>query len=67
MKPERWHRIEELFLAARELDDDDRAALFDRECADDAQLRREVETMLAAAVADPDFLETPPSAHPLEP
>lgn len=67
MKPERWQRIEHLFLAARGLDAGERSALLDRECADDVELRREVETLLAAAEAEPDFLETPPSAHPLEP
>jgi hypothetical protein len=63
MNPERWQRIESLFHAARALDPDARAAFLVRECATDAELRREVETLLAAAEADPDFLEAAPLAR----
>lgn len=63
MNPERWRRIEDLFLAARELDADAREALLARECAGDAELRHEVESMLAAADAEPDFLEDAPIAR----
>jgi hypothetical protein len=64
---ERWRRIEGVFLAARELDADARPAFLARECAGDRDLRREVETLLAAAEAEPDYLETPPTARPAGP
>jgi len=70
VNPERWRRVEDLFLAARELDTDAREALLSSECADDPGLRREVETLLDAAEAEPDFLEAAPVARvqpPAEP
>src|SRR5690349_13325947 len=46
MTPQRWSRIETLFEAAADLAPEARAALLDRECADDAGLRTEIEKML---------------------
>ena len=52
MNPQQYQRVKELFLAACELDegrglDESRVAAFlDRECADDPQLRQEVESLL---------------------
>jgi tetratricopeptide (TPR) repeat protein len=46
-KPNRYERVHELFAAACDLDPDERAALLDRACAGDLDLRREVESMLA--------------------
>jgi tetratricopeptide (TPR) repeat protein/tRNA A-37 threonylcarbamoyl transferase component Bud32 len=51
--PQRWARIEELFEAAASLDPAARTTLLDRECADDATLRREVERMIGADTAPP--------------
>src|ERR1043166_25364 len=48
MTPQRWSRIETLFEAAADLAPDARAALLNRECAGDAELRVEVERMLGA-------------------
>jgi tetratricopeptide (TPR) repeat protein len=45
---ERWQRARALFEQSVELDATARAALLDAECADDAALRREVESLLAA-------------------
>lgn len=53
MDPERWQRIQDLFAAGAELDDAGRAALLDRECAGDLELRRSVERLYASdAVVD---------------
>ena len=35
MNPERWEQIDELFLAALEYDDEERAAFLDEECGGD--------------------------------
>jgi serine/threonine-protein kinase len=47
-EPERWARLESLFEIAIDLDADERRALLDRECADDPELRRDLERMLTA-------------------
>jgi len=49
LNPERWAQIEELFHRAAECAPEQRARLLDRECADDSQLRREVEELLGNA------------------
>jgi len=49
MHPERWRRLVELFEAASRLVAADRPAFLERACGGDAELRREVESLLAAA------------------
>jgi len=44
----RWQRIDELYAAAGELPADQRAAFLDGQCEGDADLRHELETLLAA-------------------
>ena len=59
MKPERWRQIERLFQTALELDAAERAAFLGEACAGDEELRREVESLLAAneqAKQSDDFL-----------
>jgi tetratricopeptide (TPR) repeat protein/TolB-like protein len=46
MRPERWRRLEDLFELAIEHDPHSRADFLARECADDPELRREVEEVL---------------------
>lgn len=58
MTPERWRVIDAVLRDALTLAPIDRAAHVAQACADDADLRREVESLLAASVAD-DFLERP--------
>ena len=48
MNPERWRQIEELYQAAWERDAAERAAFLVEACAGDEELRREVESLLAA-------------------
>jgi len=45
--PEQFQRVEELFFAARELSALEQAEFLARECADDAEVRAEVERMLS--------------------
>lgn len=47
MTPQRWERIEQLFHSAAERTAEERAAYLEVACAGDAELRREVESLLA--------------------
>jgi eukaryotic-like serine/threonine-protein kinase len=55
--PERWTHIESVFLRALELARGERSSFLDEACADDHELRREVESLLREHEAEPDFLE----------
>jgi serine/threonine protein kinase len=60
MEPDRWRRVKAIFDAAvEEPHAEARAALLDGECAGDAGLRREVETLLESHGRAESFLETP--------
>ena len=48
MKPERWRQVDQLFHSALEREPEERAAFLDQACGGDAELRREVESLLAA-------------------
>jgi eukaryotic-like serine/threonine-protein kinase len=48
MTPERWAQVGGIYHDALELDAGERAAFLDRVCGGDAELRREVESLLAA-------------------
>jgi len=56
--PERWSRIKEIFGAARERPEWQRAAFLDAACDGDAGLRAEVAALLAEGVVD--SLSVPP-------
>jgi len=51
-----WRRVEELFHAALDLDEQDRAAFLGRVCGPDLSLRKEVESLLDSAGKPIDFL-----------
>ena len=59
MTRERWEQAKRLFEMARGLDSAGRAALFERECPNDSELRREVESLLSGDRRAGDFLERP--------
>ncbi len=59
MKPERWQRVKNVFNAALERDRAHRAEFLDNVCRDDAELRVEVESLLASHRSGDDFLERP--------
>jgi tetratricopeptide (TPR) repeat protein/class 3 adenylate cyclase len=48
MSPERWQQVQDLLAAAIEGDTGDRRHLLDHECAGDPEMRREIESLLAA-------------------
>jgi serine/threonine protein kinase len=59
LKPDRWQRVRELFDAALEMELPNRVAFFEKECAGDEALRREVETLLSSHDNAEAFLERP--------
>jgi eukaryotic-like serine/threonine-protein kinase len=61
---ERWRRIEELYHAARERAPADRAAFLDDACANDPDLRREVESLLAEDASRECMLDRPAAPFP---
>ena len=58
--PQKWQEVKEVFFKALELPPDDRASFLDSACRNDAELRREVEKLLASSDAATDFMRTPP-------
>src|SRR5215468_1419542 len=59
MTSERWQRIETLFHAALEREAQERAAFLGQACVGDAELRYEVEALLASFDEAGDFIEQP--------
>jgi len=59
MKPERWQEIEQLYHSALKRDANQRSAFLEEACGGDAELRREVESLLARQSEAESFVETP--------
>lgn len=59
MSPKRWRRVKEIFHSALEHEPATRTAFLDDRCGDDEDLRREVNSLLAAHEAEPEFIERP--------
>ena len=59
MKSEHWRKIEAIYHAALEREEDQRAAFLEKACASDEALRREVESLLAQEGETESFLEAP--------
>ena len=59
MRTDRWERIEELFDEAAEIPPPKRSAFLEEAVDGDEEIRREVESLLAADEAAADFLEKP--------
>ncbi|HEX4809882.1 MAG TPA: serine/threonine-protein kinase [Bryobacteraceae bacterium] len=57
--PERWKRLETLFYAASELDEQKRGEFLDQACGQDAQLRAEVESLLFSSKQTLGLLQEP--------
>ena len=55
----RWLRIKALFAGALDQPPEAVAAWLDAQCGDDAELRRDVESLIASHRSDPGFMETP--------
>ena len=59
LDPERWRRLSTILDGALDLPSEARARYLDLACGGDAELRREVEDLLAAEASAGPFLETP--------
>jgi eukaryotic-like serine/threonine-protein kinase len=59
MREDRWRRIEELYHAARLLNDSARASFLAAATEGDEALRHDVESLLASGVSSPGFLDEP--------
>src|SRR3974390_3009238 len=59
MEPERWQKVEELYHAALEREESERAAFLEEACAGDPALRDEVESLLAYQTRAENFIEAP--------
>ena len=59
MEPERWHRVEDLFQRALELDEHLRPEFLNRSCGSDVALRREVESLLSQEGRRGHFIDSP--------
>ena len=55
--PNRWRQIEDVFQEAAQRDGQRRAAFLEEACGSDAELRREVESLLASLEKSHPFLE----------
>jgi len=60
MKPELWNRIKRILPEVRELPPEARATHLDEACEGDPELRREIETLLAADQGTLAFMDRPP-------
>jgi serine/threonine protein kinase/tetratricopeptide (TPR) repeat protein len=56
---DRWRRIEALFYEALELKPQEHSEFLAKNCPDDADLRKEIETLLASATKPLDLLQKP--------
>ncbi len=56
--PERFARLKQIFLAAQELSGEERQEYLLRECADDTELRADVDALLDGGEEVPDLLKT---------
>src|SRR5208337_2905035 len=59
MNPERWKQIEELYHAALERAEGERAGFLEQACGGDEALRREVESLLSFHQQAKSFIEAP--------
>ena len=59
MTPERWEKIGQLCAPALEMTPDKRAAFLEQACAGDEELRREIESLIAADARAGDFIAAP--------
>ena len=60
MTPERWKQIDQILQEALERETSERAAFLDQACGADAELRREVESLIGFHARAEAFIETPP-------
>src|SRR6516162_8317446 len=56
---ERWRQVDKIFHEALKRKPDERDVFLERECAGDASLRKEIETLIRAHGDAGSFMETP--------
>jgi len=61
--PQRWQRVKEVFEGALELHGAERETFLDRECGDQADVRKEVESLLRSYEVAGSFMESPAVAQ----
>ncbi|HKX83968.1 MAG TPA: protein kinase, partial [Pyrinomonadaceae bacterium] len=61
MNPDQWEAINEVFLSAIDLDPDSRKTFLDQACGENATIRQEVESLIAAHDRAGDFIRNSPS------
>lgn len=61
MKKDRLEEVEKIYQAVIELPESERAGTLGRECGDDDDLRREVESLLLYDKAEVSFIDSPPA------
>ena len=59
MQAERWSRVEQLYHAAKDQEEDQRAAFLERSCAGDPALRVEVESLIVSARQTGQIIDKP--------
>src|SRR4029078_5593868 len=59
MTPERWRKVEEIFQEALDLSPDDRNRYVSEVCAQDTELRRDVESLLSQYDSAGELLDAP--------
>ncbi len=59
MTPNRYQQVAHIYHQAAELEPDERAQFLDRVCADDPELRNEVEALIVSGEQAGDFLDQP--------
>ncbi len=59
VKPDEWQQVKEILNTALDTPSAQRATFLDRACAGDEPLRREAESLVAAAEEVGDFIEKP--------
>jgi serine/threonine protein kinase/dipeptidyl aminopeptidase/acylaminoacyl peptidase len=59
MTPERWQKVQEILAEAAEIEAGKRSTFLDEACRGDAELRREVESLLSSLGGAEGFLESP--------
>src|SRR5882672_7434678 len=61
MTPERWQLVKPIFFHASELEGGARRRYVDEACANDAELKREVDSLLAVSLSEEAVLDRPVS------
>src|SRR5215813_2739265 len=59
MTPERWQKVKEIFHAALDKPAAERMAFVAKKCDGDAELRQQVESLLASSEKDGSFIDSP--------